>query len=305
MVDVDDRPVAGATVAAAGDLIADIVGIGVPMINGNDALQITTTDAAGRFVLHSVAHVGAVAAQLADRRSLPAAIADRVRLVLEPTRSVRGKVALQGTPPSQVFIDYEPALAAPIRFNLLAPIAPDGTFVLSGVTHRAGQIGVVSRSGGADFVPVPASARSLSGLQLTMASSLRVVDVVVRSTAATRLDGAEVYLISGKHQPRNVAEMFQLRSSSIRNLLAKPVALAATPGSGSDNIRNGDLLAHVEHATPGDMTVCAYSLNGDVTNPAESQSFQKHFLQLELSCKHIGPEASAVVLLVAPPQRFD
>jgi hypothetical protein len=177
---------------AASNLIADAVGIGLPRILGDDSLQLTTTDAAGRFVMHNVAVVGAVAAQLADRRSLPAMIADHVRLVLEPTRSVSGKVDLQGTPFSENYITYKPALRTPVMFGLIAPIAPDGSFVPSGVSRGAGRIGVVMRIGGSDrhaeYQPVPASPRSISDVQLTAAKSTRTVDVVIRSTAATRID---------------------------------------------------------------------------------------------------------------------
>ena len=301
VVDGNEHPVAGATVAAARMLVGDSAGIGVPL-NPHENLQITTTDAAGRFLMHNVAAVGAVAAQFADQRSLPVVIGDHVRLVLEPTRSVRGNVDLRGIPSSEVFIDYEPLLTTPVDFDLFAPVESDGSFVLSGISRGAGQIGLVMGSGPTgshtEFRPVPASFRSIRDIQFTTATSTRTVDVVVRSTAATQLDGANVFLISGRQQLRTVADLYRLQTTSFQNLFAKASTAEATAGPRTDKIGDGDLVAHVEHASQGDLTVCAYSLHGAMPDPA-------HRLQLVLTCKQVGPDASTVFLSVPPPQRFD
>src|SRR5262249_40366786 len=61
VVDDRGRPVAGATVAAGVRLFADSIGIGLPL--NDDSLQLTTSDATGRFELHDIALGGPIAAQ--------------------------------------------------------------------------------------------------------------------------------------------------------------------------------------------------------------------------------------------------
>ena len=306
VVDDRGRPVPGATVAAASHLIADSVGIGLPLVNGDDNLRLTTTDAAGHFVLRDAAKVGAVAAQLADRRSRPAVITDRVKLVLEPTRSVSGRVDLAGIPYTHVHVVAEPIDLSALFFNTRAAVGPDGTFALSGVTPGAVRIGVSVRDHGSrhlEFGSIPTSPGPVIGLQLAVATSTHKIDVVIRSAVATTIEGAEVFLISARQQLQNLGDLVR-GTASLQYYPAKPIVGDSLAGPLAGTIRSGDLLAHVEHASRGDLTVCAFSFP-DLLDPAVQRNMDADVSRITVKCKQIGPDANVVVLEVSPQPRFD
>jgi hypothetical protein len=86
---------------------------------------------------------------------------------------------------------------------------------------------------------------------------------------------------------------------------ARPVARDSVPRAVLDKIHPGDLLAHIEHAGMGELTVCGFSLVGDWMDPEFQQRALARFSQLSFKCTQIGPDAAVVELLVPPQQRFD
>jgi hypothetical protein len=311
VVDADGRPVAGATVALAGALYADAAGVGLPRFPDyiNDNLRIVTSDGAGQFAIEDGARVGAIAAQLADRRSKPVEIADRVKLVLEPTRRVTGKVDLGRTSHTRVDVSVVVVGDPSGSYALVSPVGADGSFAIAGVTTGAFRIGALVRDDTEldehiDYSDFPASPTPITGVTLELTSSTRVLDVILRSAVAAPLDGALVVLLPGKHE---VAGMDDLRRLSIKGSLshfARPVA-RDVPRAVFDKIHPGDLLAHIEHAGTGELTVCGFSFVGDWTDPEFQQRALAHFSQLSFKCKQISPDAAVVELLVPPQQRFD
>lgn len=216
---------------------------------------------------------------------------------------------LEGTPHTHVVVFYERIDVAATTFYAIAPVGPDGAFSLSGVPLAAIRVGVALRGRGSErerfeFRSVPASPGPVAGLELTIASSTRTIDVVVRSEVATAIDGADVFLIPGKQQLANVGEIFR-RATGIQAYLAKPIAGDSPAGPVAAVIRPGDILAHVEHAGQGELTVCACSYPGDLLDPAVQRGMNTHQSQMAVRCKQIGADASVVVLEVPPPQRFD
>jgi predicted Ser/Thr protein kinase len=312
VVDRDGRPVAGATVAASGQLFADAAGIGLPLFADDveHKLRIVTSDAAGRFAIEDGAWEGAVVAQLADRRSKPVAIADRVKLVLEPTRSVTGKVNLAGTPHTRVTVHCVIIGDLTGRFDTIAPVGPDGSFVIDGATVGALRLGA-STHGDADFDEhieyrsFPALPRLLTGVALELPSSARVIDVIVHSAVTTPLDGGLVILVSGKPAITSMGDLVRLPNESAQVRLARPVTGDNVPRALLDRAHSGDLIAHIEHARLGDLTACAVNFSGDLMDPEFQQHMQAHFSQLAFKCAHIGPNDAVVELLVPPQQRFD
>jgi len=308
VVDDHGRPVAGATVAAAFNLFADSIGIGLPI--EDDTLRITTSDPAGHCVLRDAVVAGSIAAQRGELRSRPAAVGDRVKLVLEPTRGATGKVDLGGVSFSHVAVVASPTDDVGRRFYTMTPVGPDGRFALSGVTIGPFLIRAVvkdsyTRSEGIGYRQVPASPRSVADLALAIKSSARVLDVVVRSAVASSLDGAAVYVLAGKWQVKNFGELMRLPSVGVRELHARAVDADGAPASVAGVFRPGDLLTHVENVPHGDLTVCACGFPGDLADPAIQQRIYAHFSELSLTCKQIGGDAGVVALPVTPQQRFD
>jgi predicted Ser/Thr protein kinase len=313
VVDASGHPVAGASVAASSLLSADSIGIGLPLFDTDEDLRITATDADGRFAItdfSGAAQLGAISAQLADRRARPAAIADHVRLVLEPTRSVSGKVELGGMPHTRVTVHCEITGDPTGRFYLMAPVAADGSFVFRRATVGALRVGLsVRNSGGAgirlEYQTQPASPASIQDLRLTLPSATRILDVIVRSTVATPVHGAEVILLPGGQQIRNVGDLIRLQAAAVQSYYAKPVGGDDVLPPVHDQIRTGDLVAHIEHAGLGDLTVCAFGYPDDLADPAIAERLQAHASQLALACEPIGPDATAVTVSVPPSPRFD
>jgi hypothetical protein len=312
VVDARGRPVAGALVAAASNLFADSSGVGLPAFLEyfEDDLQIATSDAVGRFAIEAAALTGAIAAHRGDRRSRPAAIADRVRLVLEPTRSVTGKVELGRSPHTRIAV-YAASVGDPTgRFAMIAPVARDGTFELAGVPVGAIRLGATARSDNelderVEFRAFPASPAPLTGVTLPLAWSTRTIDVIVRSAVAAPVDGAEVIVIAGRQTIATIDDFSRLPFTGMQTRFAVPVSGENAPRPVLDQLRPGDLIAHVEHASTGELTVCALSFTGDLMDPEFRRRVQAHFSQLSFKCKPVGPAAAVVVLDVPPQQRFD
>jgi predicted Ser/Thr protein kinase len=311
VVDANGRPVAGASIAAASDLYADAVGIGVPMFLDYlpDDLQISTSDAAGRFVIAGATPVGVIAAELAARRSPPVAIADHVKLVLEPTRSVRGKVDLGQTPHTRVDVHGVAAGDPTGSFSLIAPVGPDGSFAMRAPVSEL-RLGAAKRGDDEfdahiEYRTFPASPAPLTGVSLGFTASTRTIDVVVRSAVVASLEGAEVILITGPQEIASVDDLRRLEITSMQTRFARPVIGENVPHRALDKIRPGDLVAHVDHAALGDLTICAVNFSGDLLDPKLVQRMLAHYAQLAVKCEHVGPDATVVELAVPPQQRFD
>jgi hypothetical protein len=313
VVDPGGRPVAGARVAASGDLRADSIEIGVPSLFGDfrdDDLRVATSDDRGQFAIEDITPEGVIAAQLGDRRSRPAAIADRVRLVLEPTRTVSGKVALGTTQYTRVVIGCSTVSDPTGRMAQIGTVAADGSFSLAGASTGALRIGATARGNGEanesiEYIAVPASTAPVTGLSLRLLQSQRTVDVVVRSAVATPLEGGQVILLTGKQTIRNLGELIRAQNAGVQTHMARPMVGESVPRPVLDKVRSGDLVAHIEHASPGELTACAFGLSGDLHDPEYIRTLQNHLSQLAVKCEHVAPNTDVVVLAVPPQQRFD
>lgn len=317
VVDRRDRPVAGARIAAGNGLAADSSGIGLPRFVSynrlrDDNLRVTTSDDTGHFVIEDAAPSMVIAAQLGNLCSLPIVSADRVTLTLEPTRSVSGKVDLGNVPYTRALIYGVPLGSLGPGFSLIAPVAQDGSFILAGAPMTALQIGVSLREAGEfdghiGFETVPASPAPVTGLTLRAASSNhtmnRTIDVVVRSTIATPIDGAYVDLLAGKHSIRTPDDFNRLQTADLQFHLAMPVIGNDVPGPVLGQTQPGDLIAHFEHAWPGDLTICAGTYPGDLMDARQRSRAQ--FSRLAIKCRAVEPTKAVVVLEVPPQPRLE
>ncbi|MGH7632601.1 MAG: hypothetical protein ACRENC_02640, partial [Gemmatimonadaceae bacterium] len=315
VVDTHGRRVAGATVAASTLLQASSAGIAVPALFTDDvstdnrfldpALRIVTTDAGGQFVIEDAPPAGAIAAELADRRSMPAMIADRVTLTLEPTRSITGHIDLAQVPHTRATLRC--ALAGIDAFVLSAPIAPDGSFVIAGAPPRALRLWLTIPmehvfTARAELRMIPAGDTPVTGVRFDAVASDRTVDVLIRSPITTPLQGASLVMFPGKLTIRIASDLWRQRPAwTMYHLMAMPVIGNHAPRAVLDRLRSGDLVAQFPHVDPGELTVCAISWIGDPLDTETGRRLYAHFAQAPVGCAHLGPH-DVLAEIDAPPQ---
>ncbi len=312
VVNGNGKPVAGATVAAAQMLVADSVGVPLPVGRyhiGDRHLRIATTDATGHFVIPDGPESGAVAAQLGDRRSVPALVADRVKLQVLPTRRISGKVALASLDVTQHAVVVDNPADRTEHFQLLAPVLPGGEFVVDGVPQTKVNVGVaVSRDGYASHVqytPVPASREPTTGIVLGVAPTTRVLDVIARSTLTAPLDTAQLVIVPGRAHFANVGELNLQTHTGLLVQFGRHPAGEAVPHTLVGQLRPGDLVAHFTDVPAGEVTVCAIGITGDMMDSQAMRKVQTHVDELELRCETVDGAATSVVVKTPPQKRFD
>jgi hypothetical protein len=313
VVDTRGRPVAGATVTSARALGADSIGIGVFLGDPDDSLRIATTDDSGHFSIDDAMPAAVVAAQRGELRSKGAAFADRVRLVLEPTRTVSGRVVLGSLPAGLVLVSCDPVETRDLPFFTFTPIKADGSFVLEGVSMKEIRVSalVFNSDGSPDdisFQTRPASRAPITGLALTVARSSRVLDVVVRSTVAAPLPGAELYVLTGKPPARAVkvvGDIMRHHWTTVQRHYAKRLAIGELSEAVRGQAGADDLGSQLEHVPTGELTVCAAAIGGDLADPAVRRRNAEHDLERTLACEHVGPDVTHVIISASPQRRFD
>jgi predicted Ser/Thr protein kinase len=302
VVDEHGQPVAGATVAAGPQVIADSIGF-VP----DPEQRVTMTRADGTFELPEVVAEGAISAQLGKLRSPALKVGEQLTLALAPTSRLEGKVDLHGEPPENVMVAARVPDREVFGFAVLAPVQRDGTFAIDGVprgkliVHAAvGRLGTSVLSG----TPVTVAQDVVSGIALVVPSSHRVVHVLVRSTVGLSLTRAEVIVMPGKIVSTNVVELqkivqdVQQRTAiQIEREHAPPVVLARA--------KRGDVYAAVPGVPEGTSSACAIGFPTDVTDPDLDQKIAAHLDKLEVRCVPIGERDEVVVVEVPPFPRFD
>ena len=287
------RPVAGASVAFGALVYGDAIGIGLAMYFGA-GVRFTTTDAAGRYVIHDAPAIAVVIAEHGAERSLPAPLAATNRLVLEPTSIVRGTVDRHAGPQMAVVIAQADTTSS---YAVMAPIAADGTFELRGVPRGHDQIGTLVWHGIArstkSLQPIVVEDAEVGAIALTVEPG-RDVEVIVRSTSATALDGALVVSARGHVAPRTLAQARGLLASAH----ARPVDRRATSAA-----RPGDVVATLADVPRIATTVCARAFAGDLADVSHLSKLMQH--AEELRCRPLAADASQITLEVPPAGRLE
>jgi hypothetical protein len=314
VVDPSGHPIAGATVAASTVLVGDSAGIALPLMESDTefldpALRMARTDATGHFLLEGVVPGAVIAAELAGRRSRPVTVTEHLRLMIEPTRSITGKVDLRGTPYTVVRITGTELGDGSRRSVLLAPVAPDGSFVIAGVPTTALKIGTWVRGDTefdrySEYQTVPPSSASRTGIRLGVGSSARTLDVVVHSAVLAPLDGVSVFVVPGRVSARTWRDLSSAATAGFQEHAATPVAPGRTQGAALGGGQPGDFTAHIQHVPLGEVTVCAISWVGDPDDQAALARLRSHLSQFAVSCKPIGPRDGSVELDAPPQRRF-
>jgi hypothetical protein len=305
VVDHDGKPVAGASVATASTLVTD--SIGAAPLGADRNMRIATTDAGGHFAIPNAPEHGAVMAQKGELRSSPSAIDGKLRLVLEPTRRLAGKVDLRSRARTKTIITVEP-FGRTDRYRIIAPIRADGSFDVAGVPTARVQIGTATEEGEAanlEFTLVEAGG-SKTDLALAVTVSDRSVDVVARSAVALPLEAAQILLFPGRLRLNEVADLIQqIKLGGVQVQFGRLLVGEQVPKAAIQHVHTGDLVAHFTNVRDGELTACAIGLNGDLTDPAVERKLQAHLNELRFKCDPVG-KSDRVVVVEAPPQkRFD
>jgi predicted Ser/Thr protein kinase len=309
VVDLRGKPVAGAAVTAGLALRGDSLGAAGAAVGvtESDTIRTATTGADGRFEISDAVDDAVVIGELGDRRSSPTVVGDDVRLTLEPTSRLEGRVELAGEVPANVVIVVRD-LAWPIsmRYSIVAPVAPDGRFTLDGVPRHALRVfaaiaGLSENVMGG--VSITVRTPVLRGLALSLARSTRVVHVLVRNTVNTRLANAEVLVLPGRVPSMNALEVNrQFRGGSFRRArqlegerAPKPIVMAAQPG---------DLFATMTDVPDGLASACALGLP-ELNDEELNSKIKVHLDKIQVICVVIPESAELVTIAVPPFPRLD
>jgi hypothetical protein len=266
VVDAAGAPVADALVAAGPAVIADSVTIGYLALDMD--MRIGHTDESGRYRLDHVPDGAIIVAQHGDLRSHVRTAKPDDRLVLQPTTRISGRV--DDPDPQQLTVFVVPADrdTSPM-YQMMAPIAADGTFSIDHVPIGRLRIGAVHGSGAARqsfaMQEITTGAKDKTGVVVRRALG-RKLRVVVRSSAQVPLAGAQVFVVAGTVSIKTVKEIETvLRSPGMAIEIARALTGETPPELGK--LLSGDLVATFANAPAGAASACALGLTGDFGDP--------------------------------------
>ncbi|MBV8756946.1 MAG: protein kinase [Deltaproteobacteria bacterium] len=305
VVDPSGAPVEGALVGAAerlrGDSVSAVMGMGA-------WTRTTHTDAEGRFELDASSE-GAIVAEHAGMRSPSLAIADRVTLHLAPTSRIEGKVDLQGTAPERVtIIARDSAVSvADITYAVVAPVQKDGSYVVDGV--QRGKVIVSTAIQGMTVkmngVTVDVKDPVVRGVDLSLASSKRSIDILIRSTIGMPLPNAQIAVVPGVMPAQAKASAINVAAVSATLKTATHIEGGTVPERIKLASKPGDLFGTVSGIPDGPVSACAIAMPADLSDPTLTEKIISHMDQLEVRCAVVKDTNELIVLEVPPLPRLD
>jgi hypothetical protein len=240
-------------------------------------------------------------------------VADRVELVLRPTRAIDGRIALGGIPSAlvRVYVSRQAALRDAVDgrgCRVTAPVAADGSFHMAGALTDPLTVDVWVASEGGDFAVTSADIAAGDGparIELALSTGEHNVEVLVRSTLQSKLDAARVYLLAGSRSLHGADELLAAEGGArgSRRAMASPASTLASPPA--KQVRPDDLAVRFDHVRDGTYTACAVGLNGDLADPSLVQKLWAHLGDLQIACKTFRSDAGVVVIDAPPQRRFD
>jgi hypothetical protein len=295
VVDARGAPVAWASLVA-GYVIADAVELGVPFLAVSPRMSFAGTDEQGKFTI-AVPTGGVVVAGRGNERSLPVSIDSAQRLVLAPTTSIRGHIALDASSDATVAIGM--SIDATVPYTILAPVRPDGSFELVGVPIGKLHIGPVIVRGPSSisesYIEIEVGAAGREDVTLELPHG-RPLTVVVRSELMIPLERAIVLVLAGGRVPATLADL------TGTNQLAREVGIPVTgdpPADLGKIARRGDAIARFGMVVDSATMICAvgtsWTLRVDERNAHE----------IPVRCKPVPRDVGVLVIEVPPIKRFD
>jgi hypothetical protein len=307
VVDAQGHPVAGAVVAVGERMRGDSISI---VYGASPSTRTAVTGSDGTFDIPDAPLEGAVVAERDHLRAPSVAIADHVRLTLQPTSRIEGKVDLNGIPPQRVTIVARDSAISigDITYAVVAPVQQDGSFVVDGV--QRGKVIVstaVQGPTGPTLTGVTLDVKQpvVTGVALSLASSSRSVDVIVRSTVGMPLPNAQVAILPGIMPAKSTAKGLNTAAVSASLNVANHVEAAPVPERVALAKKPGDLFATMTNVPDGPASVCALALPADLSDPQLTTKIISHMDKLEVRCAPITDVNKVIVLEVPPLPRLD
>jgi hypothetical protein len=321
VVDAAGRPVAGAVVTAAAQLLAGFDGVIIPTVGAPYALATSAAD--GSFTL-TARPAWIAAATIGDQRSAPIGLArPGLALQVRPGVSATVRTAIHAAP---VAADADRAIALSRRANVFAVALVRGPTLMSlmsfarhtddrwlfeGQAPGAATLMVFARSRLDDRVlaarPVTLAAATPLDATVDVDVDGVLVDVIVRADRG-KIPTAQVFIYPdpGGALPATVAAMMDRVRAVARSNLGTAVALAPATrtAAGEPVYRPDDIHARIGAVRPGPAIACVLPFAGDIGDQSYAATLSGA-ADLEVRCAKVtvtdAPQQALV--LEAPPMK--
>jgi hypothetical protein len=298
VVDEAGKPVPGADVVASVVIDSDSSMAAAPLELVRDTH--TRTGADGTFDMPAAR--GLVVASSGALRSAFAKGATGLRIVLQPTVHVDGKVDLRSLEPAQVRVMI--AAEAPGLWDAIAPVRADGTFSIDGVLR--GKMWIAARPYAIDVGDEPLHidvTGDVHGIAL-VAQPARPLHILARSATMTPPDTAVVVVIEGELREPHPTMASLKGHHVVGRLDARQPRDGTLPDVAKSRRQPDDLFATLVNRPKGPLTICTFGVTKDALALVKSpDDFQRIFGDVELTCANATTEDQVVVVEVAPMRK--
>jgi hypothetical protein len=245
-------------------------------------------------------------AALGTRRTLPVQRAARVELRVVPTGSVTGSVKRVGERLGmiQVAVTLPPPYTT-VEFT--APIGADGTFRIDHVPR--GKAKLVATFGYEPveirFREIYVGARPVGPIAFELASSGVPIHVVLRNQVAASISLGLAFVIRGRYTAATLADLERVTLPMVRaRAFMQP--LEDAPPAAQSLVKPGDVAVSFPSIAPGDVTLCALGISGELSDQTYMMKLDKHAPTFGVACKPvtITKPDQAFVIDVPPMKRL-
>ncbi|HEV7556501.1 MAG TPA: carboxypeptidase-like regulatory domain-containing protein, partial [Kofleriaceae bacterium] len=286
VVDDAGHPVAGAEV-----VVSDNVDAGAAPLTLRDNNR-TRTDAHGAFTLTKAR--GYAVAWTSDQRSaFILSDSPSLRLVVHPTVTIAGKVALGSLDPTQLRVTLT-STDAKLPFDEIAPVRADGSFEMRHALP--GKMTIVAREYGVDTgdAPAPLVVTGTNTNVSITAHPARPLDIVTRNTGVSALDVAVVFVFTGR-APGSRTTLHTIGRNF--DALVQATSGQAIPDDVRGTLQPDDLYVKLRSRPSGPLFVCTAGMTRDMFSILRSEEvFVKAFSTAELGCADVAADQSLVVV---------
>jgi len=192
-------------------------------------------------------------------------------------------------------------------YELVAPVAPDGSFAVDGVPRGKVRVYATLRNPRAySFASTTVNVRVpvVRGVAIAASRSRRAVHVIVRSTVAAPIGNATVLVFPGHRASTNALELSK-ELSSANQRLALQIEGEHAPPAVVGRARAGDMFATMNEVPEGAATACAIGLPADLSDRDFDAKLYANLVRIQVRCEPIPTGADVVVVEVPPPPRMD